>query len=390
MSTILILTFEYPPHRGGIGEYSKQIANGLIDHGYQVHVLAAKGWASQESIDRFDNSQPYPIIRFPRSGPRSLNIGIRTCIFLKSLIKLSPALIFACDKGSASLAYFAKRLLGIPYLVAGHGSEYLQKRHLYQRALNGADKVLLNSHYTFSLLSKNYQVVHNRYKIIPLGGDAERFNPMLPAAPAETDSDINSNHDIYKILTVGRVSDRKGQGLVAQAVGALHQMGYPVQYIMAGDIVDNSKVTEISKKFDDQSFLLFAGEVQDEDLPSFYQNCDLYIQPSRHSTKDSAVEGFGIALCEASLMGKPIIGMKETGMEDVVVEGMNGYLIPQEDHSYLRDTIKFFLDHREKGRELGIQARYYALKNLTWLNTQALTEREVRKTLNAHRSNSEL
>lgn len=64
-------------------------------------------------------------------------------------------------------------------------------------------------------------------------------------------------------------------------------------------------------------------------------------------------EGFPLALTEAMAAGIPVIGFKDcAGVNDIIVDGLNGYLIPRSVEE-LTKTLKKLMDNRDLRQRMG-------------------------------------
>ena len=71
----------------------------------------------------------------------------------------------------------------------------------------------------------------------------------------------------------------------------------------------------------------------------------------------SLVEGLGIVLIEAGFLGKPAVASDIDGIDEVIVDGETGMLVPPADVDALAVGIEALLDDGEWARQLGRQAR---------------------------------
>jgi glycosyltransferase involved in cell wall biosynthesis len=101
--------------------------------------------------------------------------------------------------------------------------------------------------------------------------------------------------------------------------------------------------------------VIFAGDVRDEDLPSYYACSDVLALPSKDSS-----EGFGLAILEAGACGKPVIASMVGGVPEVVEDGVNGLLVPPNDARALSEAILRILGDEELARRLGERGRELA------------------------------
>ena len=68
-------------------------------------------------------------------------------------------------------------------------------------------------------------------------------------------------------------------------------------------------------------------------------------------------EGLGIVLIEAGFLGKPTVASNIPGINDVVISGETGVLVPPANAEALATGIRTLLDDPLLARDLGIRAR---------------------------------
>jgi glycosyltransferase involved in cell wall biosynthesis len=103
----------------------------------------------------------------------------------------------------------------------------------------------------------------------------------------------------------------------------------------------------------------FPGQVAYADLPSYYQNSDLYISAS-HS------DGTSISLLEAFACGTPAIVSDIPGNQEWISPGENGWLFPDGESEALASAILNAMDQRQVLLEMGRQARLLAEARADW------------------------
>ena len=130
-----------------------------------------------------------------------------------------------------------------------------------------------------------------------------------------------SFQDDYKgvrILSVGRISQEKGQLVAIQALKFLKDQGNLVRWYFIGEGSDmehcKSEVDRLGLS-EDVSFLGTKTNPY-----AYIRDCDIYMQPSRH-------EGFCITLAEALCFGNPIVATDFTGAREQLVDRENGFVV---------------------------------------------------------------
>jgi hypothetical protein len=93
------------------------------------------------------------------------------------------------------------------------------------------------------------------------------------------------------------------------------------------------------------------GEIPHPQLPAFAARYRFFFNPIRYTS-------LGLAVCEAMMIGMPIIGLATTEMVTVVENGVSGYLDTNPDR--LIPRMRELLDDPEEARSLGRWARRYA------------------------------
>jgi glycosyltransferase involved in cell wall biosynthesis len=135
---------------------------------------------------------------------------------------------------------------------------------------------------------------------------------------AEKNSGFNDDFKGTRILTVGRLTEEKGQDLIAPALNELLKAGHDIRWYLIGNGDYEAKINGLVKEYGLEEHLILLG-TQKNPYPYFKQ-CDLYVQPSRH-------EGYCITLAEARFFNKPIITTDFIGAREQLVPGKTGSIV---------------------------------------------------------------
>jgi phosphatidylinositol alpha-1,6-mannosyltransferase len=350
MRKILFITGEYPPDSGGIGTMVYELASGLQKRGWNVAVLAYYYASTPQVIENFIAQAPYPIWKLNNKRDwQSIQKAIRD---------FQPELMITGDLPLTFVVWLIGKIHRIPVIPIGYGSEFRRSspplRLLKQFVYN--ETVFMISRYTASL-AEAIGIKPKRMSILHPAGDGALQN---------VDSDfLRDRYGLQGkrvLLTMGTVSERKGQDKVLTALPEIVQKYPDVHYLVAGR--DSGKFAALVKALGLEKHVTFTGSFDTQEKAAFFSLAEFCIIAS-HSLDDGNVEGFGIVVLEAALCGKTSIGTLGTGIEETMRHEETGLLVPQNDIPVLRDAILRLLDDVELRKTLQTKAYREARANGT-------------------------
>jgi phosphatidylinositol alpha-1,6-mannosyltransferase len=370
-----LLTYDFPPMGGGIARWMGEAARRFPPGSLLVSTGSVPG---SEAIDR---ALPNPVdrIRIPARRLRTL----RGLLFWSRRVTAlardqHPGFVWCGQLRPA--AYPAKWLserLGTPYGIMVHGGDLLSLQHrIHQsrvkrgtaRSLIGSASVLVaNSRWTGELC----QVVLGELeldpapdfvRVVPLGTDPSQFKPGLPTEEVRARHRLDG--DGRWMLTVARLVPHKGVDVTLHALAGLANEHPDLRYAVVGQGQHQAELESLAAGLGLSQRVRFLTDVTDDDLPGLYNVADLYVGVSRQAGLD--VEGFGIALLEASASGLPVVAGRSGGMRDAVQDGQTGVLVDSEDPRAVAAAIGGLLRDRPRSRELGQAGRRAVEQRFTW------------------------
>ena len=98
----------------------------------------------------------------------------------------------------------------------------------------------------------------------------------------------------------------------------------------------------------------FEGSV--EDVTPYLQVADLFVLPS-------VAEGLPVSILEALATKVPVLATRVGGVPDIIEHGYNGWLVPPDDSSALRDALLALLGEPLLLSRLADNGREYVLRN---------------------------
>ena len=256
------------------------------------------------------------------------------------------------------------KLIKIPHLLTVHGSDLtFLGRHpaltpLTRFIVSNSDVVTVNSNYMKEQLAGIVPEYSQKIRVIPMG--------ILPGTfQVREFSDIKSllrtNH---LILSVGRLIDWKGTIYLIEAMTDVIKRFPDSLLMIAGAGPEKETLVRRCRELGLEKNVTFSGTLRTEDLPSYYQSADVFVLPSVN--KSGRTEALGVVLLEAMASGCPVIGSNVGGIPDIITDGENGFLVPEQSPEILAEKIVQILSNPDLKRKFRINGRETAQKLFSW------------------------
>jgi glycosyltransferase involved in cell wall biosynthesis len=203
---------------------------------------------------------------------------------------------------------------------------------------------------TIRKLAISFGMPNERTVTFPWGIDLTHFNVGTLECPnAGTFSLLSTRswEPIYGIDVIAHafsIAARKRPELRLTLLGGGSQYAPIRQILLIGAVYDK---------------VVFPGLVSYPDLPSYYQNADVYISAS-HS------DGTSISLLEAFACGTPSIVPDIPGNQEWINPDENGWLFPDGNAEALASAILNAMDQSQNLPEMGHKARLLAEARADW------------------------
>lgn len=354
MKKILFLTIDFPPMGGGMSRHSYDAALALKEVGKDVVVLAP---GIECDSKEFKLNPEITILRLKNlvagkifdSYIRSVMAFFQRSFSYRVTHKVRAIVVNTWTVVGVA-ALFLRKTLGIPYFVFAHGLDVYQPRNskkvtlMMKLVFKNASMIFANSNFTKSLLQN----------IVPLEKIAVLHPVFDPARFAQTEirlSDKLKGKAI--ILTVGRLVESKGHESVIRAFPKVLKQFPETVYQIVGDGPREVFLKELVEELGLTDKVIFEGRVEDEALPCYYQNCDIFVLISKEIPERGEAEGFGIVFLEAGFCAKPVIGGKSGGIPDAIEEGVTGLLVDPDNSVEIAEAITKLLLDTEMRKRLG-------------------------------------
>jgi len=374
VSGTLLLALNFPPFGGGIARMMGEVARRYPPHRLTV---STGTWAGSAESDR---DFPQRIDRVPVGAKRLRTVnglGLWTWR-AASLVRGTAPKFLWCDevKPAGYAAAWLRARYGLPFGVIAHGADLLLleakirrsalKRWTARGILERCSVVVANSHWTADLArsvleSVGCHTLAGDVRIVPLGTAPSRFHSGVDAGRVRRKYGLDGGP---WLLTVARLDFHKGIDTVIRALPAIRAAVPAARYAVAGMGSRQGALQALVAELGLGDAVRLLGFVPDDELPALYNAADVFVLVSRRY--DLLVEGFGIAIVEASASGLPVIASRSGGIPEAVREGETGLLVDQDDAAAVAQTaIRLLGDERLRHR-MGAAGREAVERYYNW------------------------
>ncbi len=249
---------------------------------------------------------------------------------------------------------FETRRAGLSNLLKSISTWILVQIQIVLDRINtkAADHIVSNSYFSRETL---YRVYGQLSDVIYPGIDTERFRPA--AQPREN-----------FIFSPGRIEYKKGYEWILRALAKIPAPQRPT--LVLGGFLSHKATREANylKKLaqSKEVNLQLVDLSSDEKLISHYQRAlaTVYLP---------YFEPFGLVPLESMACGTPVIGIREGGVRETILDGQVGFLVDR-DENQIAHRISRLVEDKELRERMGVTARKYCVENWRYELTASRVE----------------
>ncbi|MDQ3819687.1 MAG: glycosyltransferase family 4 protein [Acidobacteriota bacterium] len=331
--------------------------------GWEVVVVTPQSYTSPKEIESFNNAQPFRIISLEHLPSAPMKAIYRYRVISGLIKKLRPQIILASGDREVLLSAVLAKRFELPWIAVEHGRiPPSWERPLKRWCFGQATAVVCVSRYTSERLLK-LGVRPRRMQVILNGAELRGRHVASDSSPDDLREEFGPKGSRI-LLTVGSVTERKGQDVVISALPSIISRVRNTHYLIAGLPTRQHEFEGLAVKLGVSSHVHFLGQVDDDVLMRLYSCCDLFVMTSRHTIDE--FEGFGIAVVEAALFSKPAIVSAQSGLVEAILDGVTGFGVPENDEVETARKITLLLEDEELLQRMGKAAFEHARTEQTW------------------------
>lgn len=359
---LMIVGGSFPmPMAGGSINYVYRLLSGIDDMSYFVFT----GNSDNETNRLFDQRFGHLIIRSRFFGnvletyhgsllKRQFYNLIVICQIIYYILKYKPKIICNTEISLLTISLFIARLFHKFRLGVFTYAEEIQTnkgRYIHgkviKKALIEADNIITVCDYTRNMLNSIYRVDDKITKIIP---------SVQTTVSKVGERDIEKNKLV--VLTVARLSERKGHVDVLYALSEIINIFNNVEYRIVGI---GSYENEIKKKISElklDNYVKLLGAVSDKELEQEYNKADIFVLHHKQLS-DGDTEGCPTVFLEAGMHHLPVIGGEAGGVADAIKDKITGFICHVGTNE-LCENLKLLLSDKNLRLEMGNNGYNYA------------------------------
>lgn len=332
-------------HDIGLYNFRKELLERLLLEGHEVYVSCPQGDNIEKIIAM---GCRYIEADFNRHGTNPLNELQLLTHYKKIMREIKPDFVFGYTIKPNIYGAMAAKKYHIPFIanITGLGTavEYpgiLQKIiiQLYKVAFSEVQTVFFQNKDNRNFFI-NHKIALGKHKMLPGSGvNLDKF----------TLQEYPSTDDSIEFVFISRIMKEKG---IDQYLEAAHfiKKKYPnTKFHICGFCED--KYENKLKFYQEKGIIKYHGMVSDIREVLRYTHCTVH--PTYYP------EGLSNVLLESAASGRPIISTNRSGTQEVIDDGVNGYLVKEKNTENLIQQLEAFilLDY-DKKRVMGLRGRH--------------------------------
>ncbi len=373
---ILFFNYEYPPLGGGAANASKSILKEYAKlSGLEVDFVSSS-FNSEYHLYKISENIRVHLLPIGKNSENAMYqsqkdlivYSWKAFIFARKLIKKA-----SLEKKPYNLTHsfftvpcgFVSMLLrfefGLPYIISLRGSDvpwYSERFTWIYYILKWpivfiwkmAAAVIANSLVIKKLALKSSR--HQEIGVIYNGVYTDIFKPL----------ENPTLHENFTILCASRLSRRKGFNYVIDAFAKIYKKYPSLRLTIAGGEGNaEGELKEQVKKLGLENLVHFTGLVTpNTEFVIHHRASDVFVLPSDN-------EGMSNNMLEAMASGMPIIMTPTGGADELIDEGVNGYIVKFKDSGDIAEKLEKLINDPALTKSMGIESRKIAEK-MSWEN----------------------
>jgi glycosyltransferase involved in cell wall biosynthesis len=248
----------------------------------------------------------------------------------------------------ASVAMFTNQLCGIPFSFTAHAKDiYTSNKIQLSEKMSLASFIVTCTEYNRRYLQKLSREKKDQIHRIYHGIDLQLFS---------CDSSHKKYSPPYKILTIARLTPKKGLITVLKALRILTDMGFLINHTLIGDGDDRDEIVSFIEKNKMDKICRWIGSQPHNVVLEQYRDADLFILGCEIAENGDR-DGIPNVFLESMAMGVPIVATEVSAIPEAIENEKTGLLVPPGRPEEAAKAMARLLSEAELRNRIIIQAR---------------------------------
>lgn len=184
-----------------------------------------------------------------------------------------------------------------------------------------------------------------RNELVKNGFDGNRIE-IHPPVPLPGDNSIRSSFsDRNLIIYAGQIIRGKGVDVLLESLALMKQ---PFECVILGDGGHKPYCEKLARKLGLENKVKFQGFIPQEQLKAYYRECSVV---AISSVWPEPIATIGLEVMRYAL---PVVAFDAGGINDWLIDGHNGYLVPWMDRAAYARALDDLLANKNKARAMGL------------------------------------
>lgn len=328
--------------------------NLLRDMGYTVEVAAAPDGFAEKILSEGYEVHPIPFTRHPLSFR-----NITAYRELRHLLRSRHyTMVHVHTPVAGFLGRLAARRQGVPHILyTVHGFHFHSRGRwwtntlyymLERMAVPWTDALITINKEDFSIASRAF--AHGGTRVLYVPGVGTDCGTFAPVSADEKERERIRLHLAGAATVIAWVAEFIPRKRPVDAIAAVDGLGSPerVQLVMLGDGPLLESVREMVTGRSEQGMISCPGRVP---------NVSEYLAASDIFVSTASQEGLPRNVMEAMAAGLPVAAYDIRGCNDLVIDGVTGFLVPMGNVAGLTAKLEWLAKHPQERRDMGAAGR---------------------------------
>lgn len=172
--------------------------------------------------------------------------------------------------------------------------------------------------------------------------------------------------EVPVLVTVSRLGHEKNVPFLLRCMARLKQNLPDFRLMVIGDGPQREEYMDLCEQLDIRQQICFLGSLPNQEIAAHMAAADCFVFASKTETQ-------GIVILEAMAAKTPVVALRASGVEDLVNDGVSGYLCPEDEKAFTEQLLRVLQNETLRDR-----LRIGAFETALQYREDAVAEKAVR------------